>query len=125
MICAATAYRPSAGADSWPPRTRTTTCAATGRDSRRCYARSAAWKSAGVSRGRRSVGVFVFAPGGGIRRLVRRCAIEQERVVRGDERIGCRHRIGVVHGPVVAREGDVAGILTQSILELGSDLSGP
>ena|SRR5688572_20855281 len=74
---------------------------------------------------RRSVGVFVLAPGAGLLGPGLRRSLEQERVVRRDERIWCRHGVGVVDGPVVACEGDEARRLAQAILELGSDLAPP
>src|SRR6266545_2171850 len=51
--------------------------------------------------------------------------IEQEAEVGSDERVWCRDRVGVVHGSVLPRERDVAGILAQAVLELGADLAGP
>src|SRR5215210_2133129 len=65
---------------------------------------------------RRSVvGVLVFAPGPRLlwRRLRR--AVQQEVVVRGDERIGCRDRVRVVGAPVLADEGDEARVLAQAV----------
>src|SRR5205814_1572583 len=50
--------------------------------------------------------------------------IEQEAEVGSDERVGCGDRVGVVHGSVLPRERDVAGILAQAVLELGADLAG-
>ena len=46
-------------------------------------------------------------------------------MVRRDERIGRHHRIGVVNGSVLAREGDEARALAQAVLELGSDVAPP
>src|SRR5215207_7566173 len=68
------------------------------------------------------IGVLVLAPGPRFlwRRLGR--AVQQEVVVRGDERVGCRHRVRVVHGPVLAGEGDEARVLAQAVLEVRADL---
>jgi hypothetical protein len=54
-----------------------------------------------------------------------RRSLEQEAVVRGDERVRCCDRVGVVDGAVLAREGDPARVFAQPVLELGSDLGGP
>src|SRR2546428_193387 len=50
-------------------------------------------------------------------------SVEQKAVVRRDERIGRRHRVRVVDSPILAREGDPAGVLAQAVLELGPDLA--
>src|SRR5436190_9805840 len=42
--------------------------------------------------------------------------VEQERAVRGDELVGRLHRVGVVDGSVLAREGDEARSLPQAVL---------
>src|SRR5215213_3830174 len=81
--------------------------------------------AAGRSALPRSVRVLVLAPGAGLLGLRLRRSLEQERVVRRNERIGCRHRVGVVDTPVFAREGDEARVLAQAVLELGSDLPPP
>ena len=51
--------------------------------------------------------------------------LEQEAEVGGDERVGRRHRVGVVNGPVLAREGDPARGLAEAVLQLGPDLPRP
>src|SRR5437879_4539693 len=63
-----------------------------------------------------SVRVFVLPQGAGVVGLRFRCSLEQEAEVRRDERVRRRHRIGVVNGAVLAREGDPARVLTQTIL---------
>src|ERR671921_216461 len=73
----------------------------------------------------RSGRVLVLAPGARLVEPALRGAVEQERVVRRDERIGRRHGVRVVDRPVFAREGDEARVLAQAILELGSDLPAP
>ena len=72
---------------------------------------------------RRSVRVLVLPPSSGLGVVTPlRRPLEQERVVRGDKRVGRHHRIGVVDGSVFAREGDPARALAQAVLELGADL---
>src|SRR5215218_4784304 len=66
-----------------------------------------------------SVRVLVLPPGARLGWLGLRRPLEQEAEVRRDERIGCRHRVGVVDGPVLAREGDPARSLAQPVLGLG------
>jgi len=73
----------------------------------------------------RSARVLVLAPGAGVLGLALRRSLEQERVVRGDEPIGCHHGVGVVHGFVLAGEGDEARAFAQTVLELGADLPPP
>src|SRR5436190_13708486 len=58
-----------------------------------------------------SVRVLVLAPGARLRGLGLRCAIEQGAVVRSDEWVGRHDRVGVVDGPVLARERDPARAL--------------
>src|SRR5438045_2363891 len=70
-----------------------------------------------------SVGVLILPPSPGLGRLVLRRSLEQEAEIRRDERVWRRYGVGVVDGPVLAREGDPARILTQPILELGPDLA--
>ena len=55
-----------------------------------------------------SVWVLVLPPRAGNGVLRFRRSIEQEVGVRGDERVGRHHRVGVVDGPVLVREGDPA-----------------
>src|SRR5438034_9958061 len=55
-----------------------------------------------------SVRVLVLAPGAGLLGLGVRRSLEQERVVRRDERIRCHHRVRVGDASVLAREGDEA-----------------
>src|SRR5207237_303606 len=50
-------------------------------------------------------------------------ALEQKAVVRRDEGVGRHHRVGVVDGPVLAREGDPPRALAQPVLELGPYLA--
>src|SRR5438876_1448915 len=70
-----------------------------------------------------SVRVLVLPPGARLGGLGFRRSLEQEAVVRRDERVGRHHRVGVVDGPVLAREGDPARALAQPVLELGPDLA--
>src|SRR5439155_4186306 len=70
-----------------------------------------------------SVRVLVLPPSTGLGGLGLRRSLEQETVVRRDERVGRHHRVGVVDGPVLAREGDPARTLAQPVLELGPDLA--
>ncbi len=42
-----------------------------------------------------------------------RRSLEQEAVVRRDKRVGRHHRVGVIDGPVLAREGNPARALAQ------------
>src|SRR2546423_13606457 len=72
-----------------------------------------------------SVRVLVLAPGARLLGLCLRRAVEQEAVVRGDERVRGHHGVGVVHGPVLARERDPARAFAQAFLELGPDLPRP
>src|SRR4051794_11956932 len=76
-------------------------------------------------RSRASLRVLVLAPGARLLGLRLRRSLEQERVVRRDERIWCLHRVGVEPASVVARERDEARGLSQAVLELGSDLPPP
>src|SRR5712691_726419 len=69
-----------------------------------------------------SVRVLVLPPSAGLGGLGFGRSIEQEAEVRRDERVGRRHRVGVVDGAVIAREGDPARVLTQPVLELRPDL---
>src|SRR5256714_223376 len=70
-----------------------------------------------------SVRVFVLPQGAGVGGLGFRCPLEQEAEVRRDERVRRGHRVGVVNGPVPAREGDPARVLAQPVLQLGPDLA--
>jgi ferredoxin/flavodoxin---NADP+ reductase len=72
-----------------------------------------------------SVRVLVLAPRARLRGLGLRRAVEQEAVIRGDERVGRHHGVGVVDRPVLARERDPAGALAQAVLELRPDLARP
>jgi hypothetical protein len=65
---------------------------------------------------RGSVRVLVLAPGARLLGLCLRRAVEQEAVVRGDERVRRHHGVGVVDGPVLARERDPARAFTQAVL---------
>src|SRR6266545_1079644 len=71
------------------------------------------------------VRVLILPPSSGLGGLLFRRSLEQETEVRRDERVGRHHRVGVVDGPVLAREGDPARALTQPVLELGPDLACP
>jgi hypothetical protein len=57
------------------------------------------------------VRVLVLPPGAGLGGLRFRRSIEQEAEVRRDERVGRHHRVRVVDGAVLAREGDPARVL--------------
>src|SRR6266566_2584688 len=70
-----------------------------------------------------SVRVLVLPPSAGLGGLDFRRSLEQETVVGRDERVWRHHRVGVVDGPVLAREGDPARALAQPVLELGPDLA--
>src|SRR5207302_9186905 len=72
-----------------------------------------------------SVRVLVLPPRTGLGGWRFRRSLEQEAEVRRDERVGRDHRVGVVDGPVLAREGDPARALAQPVLELGPDLARP
>src|SRR5437762_3518774 len=72
-----------------------------------------------------SVRVLVLAVVERLAGLRLRRPVEQEAEVGSDERVWCRDRVGVVHGSVLPRERDVAGILAQAVRELGADLAGP
>src|SRR5205085_1211478 len=74
---------------------------------------------------RRSVRVFVLAPGAGLLGPGLRRSIEEERVVWRNERVWRHDRVRVVHASVIAREGDPARALAQAVLELGSNLAPP
>src|SRR5438552_16767661 len=72
-----------------------------------------------------SVRVLVLPPGA---RLVGGSLgrpVEQEAVIRGDERVGRHHRVGVVAGAVLARERDPARALAQAVSQLRPDLARP
>jgi len=60
-----------------------------------------------------SVRVLVLPPGPGLGGLGFRRSLEQEAVVRRDKRVGRHHRVGVIDGPVLAREGNPARALAQ------------
>src|SRR5438552_14702519 len=68
-----------------------------------------------------SVRVFVLPQGVGVVGLGFRCSLEQEAEVRRDERVRRRDRVGVIYGAVLAREGDPARVLTQTISYLSPD----
>src|SRR2546423_11513902 len=70
-----------------------------------------------------SVRVLVLPPSTELGRWGLGRSLEQGAVVRRDERVGRRHRVGVVDGPVLAREGDPARVLAQPVLELRPDLA--
>src|SRR5918994_6307668 len=72
-----------------------------------------------------SVRVLVLAPGAGLLRLRLRRPLEQHVEVGSDERIGRHHRVGVVDGPVLARERDVTRAFAEAVLELRADLLRP
>src|ERR1700674_1059537 len=76
-------------------------------------------------RERESVRVFVLPPGAKFGWLGFRRSLEQEAVVRRDERVRRRHGVGVVHGAVLAGEGDPARVLAQTVLQLSPDLMRP
>jgi hypothetical protein len=59
-----------------------------------------------------SVWVLVLSPGAGLFGLPFGGPFEQEVVVGRDERVRRHHRVGVVDGAVLAREGDPAGPLS-------------
>src|SRR5207247_7807560 len=70
-----------------------------------------------------SVRVLVLPPSAGLGWLGLRRSLQQEAVVRRDERVGRHHRVRVVDGPVLARERDPTRALAQPVLELGPDLA--
>src|SRR5438445_4901291 len=70
-----------------------------------------------------SVRVLVLPPRAGLGGWGFRRSLEQEAVVGRDERVGRHHRVSVVDGPVLAREGDPARALAHPVLELGPDLA--
>src|SRR6202165_6064494 len=72
-----------------------------------------------------SVRVFVLPPRARLGGLRFRRSLEQEVVVGRDERVRCRHRVCVVDGAVLAREGDPAWVLAQTVLQLSPDLARP
>src|SRR2546426_2591956 len=72
-----------------------------------------------------SVRVFVLPPGARFGGLGVRRSLEQEVVVRRDERVGRRHGVGVVDGPILASEGDPAPVLAQTVLQLSPGLARP
>src|SRR2546422_9577398 len=85
-----------------------------------------AWKGPGKTRAQpegkpASVRILVLPPGAGLGGLDFRRSLEQEAVVGRDERVWRHHRVGVVDGPVLAREGDPARALAPPVLELGPD----
>src|SRR3954464_802364 len=63
-----------------------------------------------------SVRVFVLSPGARLLGRPFRGPFEQEVVVRRDEWVGRYHRVGVVDGAVLPREGDPARALSQPVL---------
>src|SRR5439155_1401482 len=73
----------------------------------------------------RSVRVLVLPPSPRLGRFGLRRSLEQEAEVRRDKRVGRRHGVGVVDGPVLARESDPARVLAQTVLQLGPDLTRP
>src|SRR5712691_11981575 len=74
------------------------------------------------TRRQESARVLVLAPGAGVGGLGFWRSLEQEAEVGRDERVGRRHRVGVVDAAVLACEGDPARALPQSVLELRPDL---
>src|ERR1700737_1488874 len=72
-----------------------------------------------------SVRVFVLPPAARFVGLRFRRSLEKEAVVRRDERVGRRHGVGVVHGPVLACEGNPARVLAQTVLKLSPGLARP
>ena len=74
---------------------------------------------------RRLVGILVLAPGAGFVRLRLRGPLEQHVEMGGDERVGGHHRVGVVEGPVLPRERDVARALTEAVLQVSANLLAP
>ena len=70
-----------------------------------------------------SVRILVLPPTAGLGGLTLRRSLEQEAVVRRDERVGRRHGVGVVDGPVLAREDDPVPVLAQAVVEFGPDLA--
>ncbi len=70
-----------------------------------------------------SLWVLVLPPAAGLGGLCFRRSLEQEAEVGRDERVRRRDGVGVVDGPVLAREGDPARVFAQPVLELGPDLA--
>src|SRR5437764_7660461 len=66
-----------------------------------------------------SVGILVLPPRAGLGRWGLWRSLEQEAEIRRDERVGRRHGVGVVDGPVLARKGAPARVLAQPVVELG------
>src|SRR6266480_2784000 len=73
----------------------------------------------------RSERILVLSPAARLIRLRLRRSLEQHIEERGDERVGRHHRVGVVDGPVLARERNVARVLTDAVLELRANLLRP
>src|SRR5918996_1544346 len=69
--------------------------------------------------------VLVLAPAARLLRLRLRRPLEQHTEVGSDERIGGHYRVGVVDGPVLAGERDVARGLAEAVLELRPNLLRP
>src|SRR5258708_1620534 len=65
-----------------------------------------------------SVRVLVLPPRTGLGGLGFRRSVEQEVVIGRDERVGRHHRVGVVDGPVLARERYPARTLAQPVFQL-------
>src|SRR5438105_15947311 len=70
-----------------------------------------------------SVRVLVLPPSKGLGGLGLRRSLEQEAEIARDERVGRRHGVRVVDGPVLAREGDPARVLAQTVLQLSPNLA--
>src|SRR5258707_7801470 len=70
-----------------------------------------------------SVRVLVLPPDGGVGGLGFWRSLEKEAEVGRDERVGRRHRVGVVDGRVLSRESDPARVLAQTVLQLTPDLA--
>src|SRR5258708_1593883 len=95
------------------------------------------WSAASVLRARRlhltpvmgreptrpaSLRVLVLPPAARLGGLWFRRPLEQEAEVGRDERVRRGDCVGVVDGPVVAREGDPARVFAQPVFQLGPDL---
>src|ERR671935_243577 len=78
-----------------------------------------------LNTGQQIGGALVLPPGARLVGRPFRGSLEQEAVIGRDERVGRRHRVRVVDGAVLAREGDPARSLSQPVLERGPDLARP
>src|SRR5258708_26019595 len=72
-----------------------------------------------------SLRVLILPPAAGLGGLCFRRSLEQEAEVGRDERVRRGDRVGVVDGPVLAREGDPARVFAQAVLQLGPALALP